>query len=169
MSKKELLELLASMTEEEISQLLASKKDEPEEEEETHTHTINKNNRRGSGFRKKNKEIASKRKKKKKKNKGNSSKGCRVLPMNVDHERQNKFNDFMESTNLDATEQAEIAEAAKSDKKVRKTAKKTRNKKRRSTLVDVECRICGQEDEVSASLIADPQRYKCNGCSTGAN
>jgi ribosomal protein S27E len=43
----------------------------------------------------------------------------------------------------------------------------TRNRK--STEVDVKCRVCGKEQRVSSSLITDGiSRYKCNDCSRGA-
>lgn len=40
---------------------------------------------------------------------------------------------------------------------------------RKSTEVDVRCRVCGKEQKVSSSLIVDGiSRYKCNDCSRSA-
>ena len=35
---------------------------------------------------------------------------------------------------------------------------------RPSSLVQVRCRVCGKNEQISSSLIDSPERYKCNKC-----
>lgn len=37
---------------------------------------------------------------------------------------------------------------------------------RTNSMVNARCRVCGKSQEVSAALVADPERYKCNKCAT---
>jgi len=52
------------------------------------------------------------------------------------------------------------------DKKLHKQPPVPR--KRKNSLVSVQCRVCGKKDQISASIIGDRDRYKCNKCSISA-
>ena len=171
--KKELLaKLLEKLSEEDLEQLLGED-DEAEdvEEEPTHTHTIN-SSRRGSGHAKKQRQSREpqneKRNGKKRKRRGRISKGkqCRVLPMDIYENRPNKFEDLIDNVALDAGEQRELAEAKEADEKARSVKPRFKRQSRGNSLVDVECCVCGEEDTVSASMVHDARRWKCNECST---
>lgn len=171
MSKKELLaKLLAKLSEEELEALLAEDDEEAQEEAEpTHTHTIN-SGRRGSGHSKRQRQSAKTdtKRKGKRKRKGRISKGkaCRVMPMDIYEDRPNKFEELIDNVALDAGEQRELEEAKASDEKARSVKTKFKKQSRGSSLVDVECCVCGEEDTVSASMVHDVRRWKCNECST---
>lgn len=153
MSKKELIaKILNKLSEEDLLDILG----EEDEEQNTHTHTIQR--RRGSG--------QNKRTKKKKTGKNKQrKKPSRPVRMDTSGNRPNKFDNFIQQVNLTKGEQKELKEAEKVDK-----VNKNRPKpdKRGSNMIDVECRSCGQEDTVSASIVLDPDRYKCNNCSASS-
>ena len=53
------------------------------------------------------------------------------------------------------------------DEKLKSSQPIIRN--RPAALIDVRCRVCGKEEQVSGQLIVDGvNRYKCNGCAKGA-
>tara|TARA_B100001564_G_C20404437_1_gene562684 strand:+ start:34 stop:444 length:411 start_codon:yes stop_codon:yes gene_type:complete len=53
------------------------------------------------------------------------------------------------------------------DQKLKSSQPIVRN--RPAALVDVRCRVCGKQEQVSAQLIVDGvNRYKCNNCARGA-
>jgi hypothetical protein len=72
----------------------------------------------------------------------------------------------MRSTNLSPKEREELEKAAISDKKDAVPARTT--SPRQSSMIEVECRVCGDVYDVSPSVVHDSSRWKCNGCSTSA-
>lgn len=162
--KQELKKLISQFTKEELIEILS----EPNEEnEESTVHKIDskeastkKRSRRGRGTRKRNKSNSSAAKRG-----GDKGSACRVKSLDTSGERPNKFLDFMEGTILSASERTELEEASKSDKQ--NNSQRT-PRTRTSSLVDVECRVCGQQQQVSASIVYDAGRWKCNQCSTQA-
>ena len=176
MSKKELIaKILESLSEEEIQELLEQKSEEKEDtnKEKTSFHQISK---RGKGRSKKSrrKTVAkndqenrknSKRRSSKRKSKrriGNSNgRACRVLPMDLDSERPNLFEEKM-LEGLTSEERRELTLASESDKKAKQNFK--RSSKRKNNLIWVECVSCGEEYEVSSTLVSSPQRWRCNDC-----
>lgn len=52
------------------------------------------------------------------------------------------------------------------DKLLSVTAPTPRN--RNNSTVKVRCRVCGKQEDISASLVLDKDRYKCNKCCSGA-
>lgn len=72
--------------------------------------------------------------------------------------RENKF-EQMSERNLHK-EDSEI------DKRLSVQPPVARN--RHSSLIDIACRVCGRKEKVSAGLVADRERYKCNKCSISA-
>jgi len=173
MSKKKLIaKLLEKLSEEELEELLDDGDEEEvveaaQAEQDTHTHTIN--NRRGSGHAKKQRqEKKEKTTDKKRKRRGRISKGkqCRVLPMDIYENRPNKFEDLIDNVALDTGEQRELAEAKEADEKARSVKPRFKKQSRGNSLVDVECCVCGEEETVSASMVHDARRWKCNECST---
>lgn len=170
-----LKQLLSKLDPEDIADVLSVGKEKEEKEEKEKpsndsgtAHVINK--RRGSGKNKRknnDRQVgnrnAKKSKKRKKKSKG---KQCRSEPMNIDGNRKNKFTDFISGVQLSGAEREEMSQAKKDDK-----GNKGRSVKfpaRDSSVVEVECCVCGEEFDVSAALVMDPDRWKCNSCSTQA-
>lgn len=142
----------------------SKKKPATAEKKAVETHTINPE--------KSSRSKSSKRKKKKKGKRakgGRKSKGvaCRVSPMDIDENRPNYFDETLEDMGLDKDERDELNVAAKEDAKARKKVKKFRKKKRRSTLIDVDCCICDYEFTVPASTVQHVDRYRCNDCCEG--
>jgi len=111
---------------------------------------------------KKTKKTTKKGKKQKKGRKDDKGEVCRKESMQISNHRHNDFDDMMKTVVLSADEKKEFENAEKI-----KTAPIERSK-RPSTLVNVTCRCCKEEFEVSAALVAHPKRWKCNTCSTGA-
>ena len=163
-SKAELIEFLIDDTEGEEKVSEPEPEQVEEDDAEERTHEINKKRRRGKGGRKrrgKGKRSAKGRKK------GNSKgSNCRTAPIDIDSPRENKFLDFMRSTNLSPKEREELENAASSDKKDAIPARTTNP--RQSSVIEVECRVCGDVYDVSPSVVHDSSRWKCNGCSTSA-
>lgn len=171
MSKKELIaKILESLSEEEIQELLEKKSDK---EEKTSFHQISK---RGKGRSKKSRRKVeanneqenrktSKRRSSKRKSKrriGNSNgRACRVLPMDLDSERPNLFEEKM-LEGLTSEERRELTLASQSDKTRKENFK--RSSKRKNNLIWVECVSCGEEYEVSSALVSSPSRWRCNDC-----
>lgn len=102
------------------------------------------------------------RKSQRKTGRGNNGKACRTLPFDTDSPRDNKFAEFIEDVSLDGDEERELKAAAQADRKAKKN--KRFKGSRPNPMVWVRCRGCGDEEEVSASLVHDPKRYKCNDC-----
>ena len=166
MNKKEKLkELLKDFSKEELIDFLVEDTDEETEEAtDERTHEIDRKRRRGKGSRKKNRQGRKEPMGRKKGNsKGNS---CRTSPIDIDSPRENKFLDFMRSTNLSAKEREELERAASSDKKDNIPARTSAP--RQLNLVEAECRVCGDVYDVAPSMVHDVSRWKCNDCSTSA-
>ncbi|NVM35802.1 MAG: hypothetical protein HWN81_09415 [Candidatus Lokiarchaeota archaeon] len=151
MNKKELIaKILEKLSEEELQQLVSEEKQDQDE----HKHVIK---RRGSGH--------NKRKRKTKNNKNNNSgkEYSKKSPMIIEN-RTNKFEDFINSVSLDATEQKELAKASKEDEISRKNTSPKQKSKRPSTLIDVTCSVCRKNFNVSRNLVGSLDRWKCNSC-----
>ena len=170
MNKKELIaKLLDKLTEEDLEELLGAEDEPtPKKRERGGEHVIDSskpNRRRGSGKRKKNKKGRGKPKsghpRREKKDFGRKSQ------MDLDSERENRFDKFLHKVSLDQGETAEMAAARQADEEARK-ASSFRKTARPSTLVDVKCHVCHEEETVSASLVKNAKRYKCNDCSGSA-
>lgn len=164
MSKKdELLKVLANLSEEEINDLLDSRKQTKEKDNvKPNTHTIR---RRGSGYNKKLAKQNKEKKNKKKRSRESKGRACRQLPMEIGHERPNLFENMIKKISLTEAEKKELNEAKKADDVARKTKKSFVKPARQTNLIDVECCVCGSEYEVSASIVHDVDRWKCNDCS----
>jgi hypothetical protein len=163
-----LKQLLSKLDPEDIQEVLSvgEKKEEPEKNEGS-AHIINK--RRGSGRNKRNnnRQVGNRKaKKSKKRKKAGKGKQCRTEPMNIDGNRENKFTDFISGVQLSGAEREEMAEAKNEDKKNKGRTFKL--PARPSSTIEVECCVCGDEWDVSAALVLDPDRWKCNSCSTQA-
>tara|TARA_R110002051_G_scaffold32786_2_gene73916 strand:- start:28650 stop:29144 length:495 start_codon:yes stop_codon:yes gene_type:complete len=161
MSKREELKnLVKHFTKEELIEILS----EPSEVDNEQTvHKIGpekKRNRRGRGGRKKKKEARGGRQVE---SKGNP---CRTTSLPTSEKRHNKFIDFMENTTLNASEKSELEAASKADKEG--AGQRPPREVRSSSLVEVECRICGVSKDVSQNVVYDANRWKCNQCSAQA-
>jgi len=178
MNKKKLIaKLLDKLSEEDLMELLG---DEPEQEEEqqtfnTHIHSTrsdgsNSNRRKGRGQSKSKANARNKKRKSKRggKSRGSRGKSCRVLPIDTDSPRVNKFEEMIGSANLDANEQVELSKASQEDEEARSKRLNFKKPSRSSSLIDVDCCVCGDEYEISATLVSNPDRWKCNACSTQA-
>jgi len=162
--KEELKKLLKEFTKDELMEIIGDSEEAPS------FHKINsdkKKRRRGKGTRRKGKEAqqnsGGRSTKVYGKNKGNP---CRTGSIDTSGQRPNKFVDFMKDTTLNATERSELEEASKSDNQNRGVPRTPRT--RNSNLVEVKCRSCGTQEMVSASVIHDMNRWKCNNCSSQA-
>lgn len=176
MNKKELIaKLLNKLSEEDLMELL-SDEPEPKQEEQVNVH-IHSTRSEGTSHRRKGRGH-SKNSKMPRKSKGNkrsskkytNSKGraCRVLPIDIDSDRVNKFEEMIGSANLDANERVELAKASQEDEKAREVKTSFKKSSRQSSLVDVECCVCGDDYEVSSTLVGNIDRWKCNSCSCQA-
>jgi hypothetical protein len=180
MNKKQLIaKLLDKLSEEDLEELLSddSEPTEPEQKEafNTHIHSTksdgsNSNRRKGRGQSKSKANATNKKRKSKRggKSRGSRGKSCRVLPIDTGSPRINKFEEMIGSTSLDANEQVELSKASQEDEAVRSQKLNFKKPPRNSSLVDVDCCVCGDEYEVSATLVSNPDRWKCNTCSTQA-
>ena len=72
----------------------------------------------------------------------------------------------MQNTVLNSSERAELNEATKADKENQSSQRSPRTRK--SQTVEVECRSCGEQREVSSAVVYDTSRWKCNNCSSKA-
>jgi hypothetical protein len=167
MSKEELKKMLSNMSKEDLMQVIADMKDDQG------VHSIDENKpesnnkkRRGKGKRGKKTETKSKRrgegrsKKSFGTDKGNKA---RTSSMDVSGNRPNKFEDFMKNSNFSNAERQELKTAEEADK-ASKNFERTPRTREEVSLVEVECMVCGREDEVSAVTLQDINRYTCNSC-----
>ena len=165
--KEELKRLLKEFTKDELMEIIGDSEEAPL------LHKIDSNKkkrRRGKGTRRKGKQTQQTQQnsggrstKVYGKNKGNP---CRTGSIDTAEQRPNKFDDFMKNTMLTATEKSELEEASKSDNENKEVPRTPRT--RNSSMVEVECRSCGTQEMVSASVIHDINRWKCNNCSAQA-
>jgi len=169
-NKEELMEIIVD-SEKEIGHDCPSgpigEKGEPGEEVVHPIDPAKKKRRRGKGTRSRGRQPKEGAKKRSTKTYGNN-KGdpCRTGVIDTSRQRPNKFDDFMKNTVLSASERHELEEASKADAENKDAQRAPRS--RQSALVEVECRTCGAEEEVSPAVIYDMSRWKCNKCSSQA-
>jgi hypothetical protein len=182
MNKKQLIaKLLDKLSEEDLMELLGDEPEQEQEEEQqtfnTHIHSTrsegSSNRRKGRGNSKakaqgKTGRSGKRKSKKSGRSKGSRGKSCRVMPMDLDSPRENKFEEMIGSSNLDANERVELSKASAEDEQARSQRTNFKKPARQSSLVDVDCCVCGDEYEVSATLVSNIDRWKCNSCSTQA-
>ncbi len=168
MSKKELIQkLLEKLSDEDLVELLAQDNDKSEEEitepekQQSHIHN-SKQKRKGSGHSKSKSRNKTNAKKSSRRN--SKGKACRVLPMDVIDNRPNKFDEMIGNSGLDTNEKNELSQASQKDQEERSARTTFKKMSRGSSLIDVECSVCGDEDTVSASIVSDANRWKCNSC-----
>tara|TARA_R100000995_G_scaffold37301_1_gene17155 strand:- start:29995 stop:30480 length:486 start_codon:yes stop_codon:yes gene_type:complete len=157
MNKDKLKEMLKEMSKEELLEVIV----EMQSEDNSDTvHSIDKTKpkkRRGKGGRKKKSHSHSK--KQFGTDKGDKARSGRI---DTSGNRPNKFEDFMDEAVFSSSERAELEEAKASDEANKSVRKSPRSRK--SSMVDVRCRLCGKEESVSPALVHDPSRYLCNDC-----
>jgi|19_taG_2_1085344.scaffolds.fasta_scaffold00145_13 ribosomal protein S27E len=181
--KDRIASLLAKMDNSMLDKLEEALGDSEAPEEKPTKHEIQKkpNRRRGRGKKRRQEdstdleEIEEQRPRRNKRGKRSRprtqerkiSKGsaCRTLEYDIDSPRENRFLDFIGDTSLDAEERQELKDASKLDKN---NKRKTKKQARPSPMIWVRCRGCGEEEEVSASMVHNVKRYKCNDCSATA-
>jgi len=156
MNKKELIaKLLDKLSEDDLVELLGGNNEpQPQEEEKTfntHIHSTREGSpnkrRKGRGNSKSKAQAqedsgrrSGKRKSKRKgKSRGSRGKSCRVLPMDIDRPRENKFEEMIGNAGLDANERVELSNASAEDEKARSQRTSFKKPKRQSSLVDVDC------------------------------
>ena len=176
--KEELKQLLREFSKEELMEIIADskteigpdcpsghvgEKGEPGEETVHSIDSSKKKRRRGKGTRSKGRQTKKRSTKTYGNNKGNP---CRTGGIDTSGQRPNKFDDFMNNTVLSAAERRELEEASKSDAENKDVQRSPRS--RQPALVEVECRVCGAEEEVSPAVVYDIGRWKCNNCSSQA-
>ena len=162
--KEELKRLLRELTKDELMEIIAdSAKDESVHE----IDTTKRKSRRGKGTRRKNKEKQSQKSKRSTKTYGNDKgDACRKGTVDTSGNRPNKFDDFMKNTTLTSSERSELEAASQDDKKNKDMERSPRT--RTSNIIEVECRACGVLEDISASVVYDKKRWKCNKCSAKA-
>lgn len=163
--KEELKKLVKQFTKEELIEILSDSSDVDDKETVHRIGPEKRSNRRGKGTRKKNREKNRENKRGRRvESKGNA---CKTTRLETSNKRHNKFIDFMENTVLNASERAELEAASKEDK-VHSQAQRAPRQGRSSSLIEVECRICGVVQDVSQNVVYDLKRWKCNQCSAQA-
>lgn len=165
----QMMEMLSKLSQDDINKLLSGLKEDEQQEQPldktTNLHTIK---RRGKGHSKQQSKITQNSNKKNKKQKAASKgKACRTSPINLDH-RQNKFDELINNLSLDSNEQKELVKAKQEDDMQRSSVKSFKKSKRKSNMIDVTCCVCKDEYTVSAALVHDVKRWKCNTCSCSA-
>jgi len=159
MNKDKLKEMLKEMSKEELLEVIV----EMQSEDSSDTvHSIDKTKpkkRRGKGRRKKKSHSHSHSKKQFGTDKGDKARSGRI---DTSGNRPNKFEDFMNETVFSSSEMAELQEAKASDEANKSIRKSPRSRK--SSKIEVRCRICGKEEAVSPILVHDQSRYMCNDC-----
>ena len=162
-NKKEMIKkLLEKLSEEDILEIIGE--DEEEVEESSYNkafHQIKSSQRSSTRSSKGRKDRSKKSKKTGRRGDEEDKNFCRREPIQVGN-YVNRFDEIIKKVKLSAAEKKELEAADKID-----DSKITAREKRQSTLVEVECRVCGKEQEVSASLVSNKSRWKCNKCSTG--
>tara|TARA_R110002012_G_scaffold214684_3_gene385782 strand:- start:2062 stop:2499 length:438 start_codon:yes stop_codon:yes gene_type:complete len=144
MDKKEaLLKLLGQFSEEEINELLSSKK---EDKDDDGVFTINKDKKRRRG-------------------KGKRKRGNNKNQENKDSNFVNKFDDMMGNISLSSDERKELDQASKADKDA--TVNPLRGKRNKAEKVSIKCSSCHKDFKVYPSSIYNKDRWRCNACISG--
>jgi hypothetical protein len=165
MSKKELKKMLSGMSKEDLMQVIAEMQDDQG------VHSIENSKPKPSNKRKRGKGKRGKKSKARTRGEGRSTKSfgsdkgnkARTSSMDLSGNRPNKFEDFMRNTNFSNAERQELKAAEEADK-LSKNFERVPRTRGESSLVEVECMVCGREDEVSAVTLQDINRYTCNNC-----
>lgn len=163
MSKEELKKMLSGMSKEDLMQVIAEMQDDQG------VHSIGNNKPKPSSKRKRGK--GKRGKKSRRRGEGHSTKSfgndkgnkARTSSMDLSGNRPNKFEDFMRNANFSSSERQELKAAEEADKTSKNFERAPRTREG-SSLVEVECMVCGREDEVSAITLQDTNRYTCNNC-----
>lgn len=82
--------------------------------------------------------------------------------------RINKFDDMLKNMKLTRAEQKEISKATQDDIETRENVGIFSKSERKNSKIDMRCRSCGQDFKVSASMVFDRKRWRCNTCSCSA-
>ena len=82
--------------------------------------------------------------------------------------RINKFDDMLKNMKLTRAEQKEISKATQDDIEIRENVGIFSKPERKNSKIDMRCRSCGQDFKVSASMVFDRKRWRCNTCSCSA-
>lgn len=165
MSKEELKKMLSEMSKEDLIRVIA------EMQEDQSVHSIENNKPKSSNKRKRGKGKRGKKDKPKKRGDGRSTKSfgndkgnkARTSSMDLSGNRPNKFEDFMKNASFSSAERQELKVAEEADK-ISKGFERAPRTREEVSLVEVECMVCGREDEVSAVTLQDINRYTCNNC-----
>lgn len=169
-NKEMLLKLLSEMNNEDIANILSEIKntdDNKHKQENNNLHTIK---RRGKGHSKKQSNKSKNQEEdqpKKQKNTNSKGKACKTSSIDLDN-RVNKFDEMIKNVRLDPNEQKELSKAKQEDDAQRAETKTFKKPKRKSNLIDVVCCVCKDEYTISAALVHDVKRWKCNTCSCSA-
>lgn len=171
MNKDELIKaLLEKVSESDLADILDKQEKDIEElevvvqEQPQNVHSIKSSSRSSSRGGKKQKHKKGGKKNRSSKRSPNADKGeaCRVEPMRITSNRPNDFEQLIANAPPNANEQEELDRAKEMDKKTKVIQKRPRS----NPMIDVVCRICKEEFEVSPALVANRKRWKCNSCST---
>ena len=165
MSKEELKKMLSGMSKEDLMQVIAEMQDDQG------VHSIGNNKPKPNNKRKRGKGKRGKKAKSRRRGEGRSTKSfgsdkgnkARTSSMDLSGNRPNKFEDFMKNANFSSSERQELKAAEEADKASKNFERAPRTREEVS-LVEVECMVCGREDEVSAVTLQDINRYTCNNC-----
>lgn len=165
MSKEELKKMLGDMSKEDLMQVIADMKDDQG------VHPIDDNKPESNNKKRRGKGKRGKKSKTKRRGEGHSTKSfgndkgnkARTSSIDVSGNRPNKFEDFMRNSNFSNSEKQELKSAEEADKASKNFERAPRTRDEVS-LVEVECMVCGREDEVSAVTLQDINRYTCNSC-----
>ena len=77
----------------------------------------------------------------------------------------NDFDHQMQTIKLTSSEKEELKLASQMDAE---TKPSPRSSRRRSTAIEVSCRVCGSQESVSQAIVYDISRWKCNKCAASA-
>jgi|TARA_R110000765_G_scaffold18989_2_gene50396 hypothetical protein len=165
MSKEELKKMLSGMSKEDLIQVIAEMQDDQG------VHSIENNKPKPNNKRKRGKGKRGKKSKSRRRGEGHSTKSfgddkgdkARTSSMDLSGNRPNKFEDFMKNASFSSSERQELKAAEEADK-VSKSFERTPRTREGVPLTEVECMVCGREDEVSAVTLQDINRYTCNNC-----
>lgn len=104
---------------------------------------------------------------KKRRGRGGRKKKKKKKEFKKKHTKASDTPGFLDGVSLSSTEAEELKEASSSDKKLGVyRPKDSPVKPRKSSKVEVTCRVCGKKEGISPALAGvESGRYKCNKCS----